>query len=72
MTRQSADTPAAVMKTKNALKKAFQNTRLKKGHSYVEDILTFNSGWKMSPVDANKWMRDNMFKKYPLGDIKDV
>ena len=72
VTRQSADTPAAVRKTKNALKKAFQSTRLKKGLSFVEVVGTCNSGWKMSPVDANKWMRDNMFKKYPLGDIKDV
>jgi len=72
VTRQSADTPAAVRKTKNALKKAFQNTRLQKGTSFVEVVGTCNSGWKMSPVDANKWMREHMFEKYPLGDIKDI
>lgn len=72
VTRQSADTPAAVRKTKSALKKAFQNTRLKKGLSFVEVVGTCNSGWKLTPVDSNVWMRDNMFPKYPLGDIKDV
>ena len=72
MTRQSADTPGAVRKTKNALKKAFQNTRLQKGTSFVEVVSTCNSGWKVTPVEANNWMRENMFKKYPLGDIKDI
>ena len=72
VTRQSADTPAAVRKTKAAIKKAFQNTRLDKGLSFVEVVGTCHSGWKMTPVDANKWMRDNMFQKYPLGDIKDI
>ena len=70
VTRQSAETPAAVRKTKNALKKAFQNTRLQKGLSFVEVVGTCNSGWKMTPVDANKWMKEHMFEKYPLGDIK--
>lgn len=72
VTRQSADTPGAVRKTKTALKKAFQNTRLQKGVSFVEVVSTCNSGWKMTPADSNKWMRENMFKKYPLGDIKDI
>lgn len=72
VTRQSADTPGAVRKTKAALKKAFQNTRLQKGVSFVEVVSTCNSGWKMTPADSNKWMRENMFKKYPLGDIKDI
>ncbi len=72
VTRQSAETPAAVRKTKNAIKKAFQNTRLNKGTSFVEVVGTCNSGWKQTPVDANNWMRENMFKKYPLGDMKDI
>ena len=38
----------------------------------VEIVATCNSGWKMSPTAANKWMVENMFPKYPLGDIKDV
>ena len=24
----------------------------------------------MTPVEANKWMEENMFKVFPLGDIK--
>lgn len=43
-----------------------------KGLSFVEVVGTCNSGWKMTPVDANKWMKEHMFEKYPLGDIKDI
>ena len=72
VTRQAVHTPAAVRKTKAAIKKAFQNTLEKRGTSVVEIVSTCNSGWKMSPVEANKWMVENMFLKYPIGDIKDV
>ena len=28
------------------------------------------SGWRMAPVQSNKWMEENMFPYYPLGDLK--
>ncbi len=71
VTRQSAHTPAAVRKTKKALKKAFENQMNKKGTSFVEVVSTCNSGWKMTPAKANDWMEENMFPFYPLGDMKD-
>ncbi|MCH5227029.1 MAG: 2-oxoglutarate oxidoreductase [Muribaculaceae bacterium] len=70
VTRQAVHTPAAVRKAKAALKKAFQNSLDKKGTSVVEIVSTCNSGWKMTPEQANNWMVDNMFPKYPLGDLK--
>ena len=72
VTRQSVHTPAAVRKTKAAIKKAFQNSLDKKGTSIVEIVSTCNSGWKMSPAAANDWMAEHMFEKYPLGDLKNV
>ena len=72
VTRQSVHTPGAVRKTKNAIKKAFENAIAKKGTSVVEIVSTCNSGWKMSPVKANDWMVENMFEKYPLGDLKNI
>lgn len=72
VTRQSVHTPANVRKTKAALKKAFQNAIDKKGTSVVEVVSTCNSGWKMSPEKANEWMAQNMFEKYPLGELKNV
>ena len=70
VTRQSVQTAAAVKKAKKAIRKAFENSMAKKGASLVEIVSTCASGWKMSPEKANKWMEENMFAKYPLGDLK--
>jgi len=71
VTRQAVHTPAAARKTKRALKKAFQNQLDDKpGVSFVEIVSNCNSGWKMTPVDSNIWMEENMFPYYELGDIK--
>ena len=72
VTRQSVHNVANVRKTKKALRKAFENSMLKKGTSIVEVVSTCNSGWKLSPEASNDWMVENMFPKYPLGDLKDI
>jgi 2-oxoglutarate ferredoxin oxidoreductase subunit beta len=71
VSRQAVHTAVAVRKAKKALKKAFQNQIDEKpGLSFVEIVSNCNSGWKMTPVDSNKWMEENMFPYYQLGDIK--
>ncbi len=70
VTRQSVHTPQAVRKAKRAIKKAFEAQRDKKGLALVEIVSNCNSGWKMPPVAANKWMEENMFPYFPIGDIK--
>ncbi|MCM1504892.1 MAG: thiamine pyrophosphate-dependent enzyme [Muribaculum sp.] len=72
VTRQSVHTPANTRKTKAALKQAFQNAMNGLGTSVVEVVSTCNSGWKMTPAQANKWMEENMLVKYPLGDLKNT
>jgi 2-oxoglutarate ferredoxin oxidoreductase subunit beta len=70
VTRQSVHTPRNVRKTKKAMLKAFEVQKEKKGLSFIEIVSNCNSGWKMTPVDSNVWMEENMFPAYPLGDIK--
>ena len=70
VTRQSVHTPAAVRKAKRAIRKAFENSMAGKGLSFVEFVATCNSGWKQTPVEANKWLEENMLPFYPVGDIK--
>ena len=70
VTRQAVHKPGNVRKTKKAIRKAFENQKLKKGVSLVEVVSNCNSGWRMTPVKSNKWMEENMFPFYPLGDIK--
>jgi 2-oxoglutarate ferredoxin oxidoreductase subunit beta len=70
VTRQSVHTPVNVRKAKKAIKKAFENQKLKQGLSFVEIVSNCPSGWRMTPVQSNKWMEENMIPFYPLGDIK--
>lgn len=72
VTRQSVHTVAAIRKAKKAIRKAFENSMQGKGSSLVEIVSTCTSGWKMTPEAANKWMEENMFPFYPLGDLKDT
>lgn len=70
VTRQSVHTPANVRKTKKAIRKAVQYQKLDKGTCFIEIVSNCPSGWRMDPVQSNKWMEENMFPYYPLGDLK--
>ena len=71
VTRQAVYSVPAIRKAKKAIRKAFENSMRGEGSSLVEIVSTCNAGWKMSPEKANQWMEENMFKSYPLGDLKD-
>ncbi|MFP4060709.1 MAG: thiamine pyrophosphate-dependent enzyme [Bacteroidales bacterium] len=70
VSRHSVHTPGNVRKARKAIRMGFENQKLKKGLSMIEIVSNCNSGWKMTPVQANKWMEENMFPVYPLGDLK--
>ena len=72
VTRQSVESVGSILKAKKALKKAFQASMDGKGSSLVEFVSTCNSGWKLTPKQANEWMKKNMFPFYPKGDLKDT
>lgn len=71
VTRQAVHTPSLVRKAKKSIRKAFENQKNNKGLSFVEIVSNCNSGWKLTPVESNKWLEDNMLPIYPLGDLKD-
>lgn len=70
VTRQAVHTPVAVRKAKKAVRTAIELQHQNRGLTFVEIVSNCNSGWKMTPVQANQWMVDHMFPFYPLGDIK--
>jgi 2-oxoglutarate ferredoxin oxidoreductase subunit beta len=69
-TRNSVHTPNAVRQLKKAFARSFQYQKEKKGTCFVEVVSNCPSGWKMTPLQANKWMEENMFPLYPPGEIK--
>lgn len=68
--RTTVTSPPAVRKTKNAIRKAFQAQLDGKGFALVEVLSPCPSRWGMSPVDALKFVDEEMTKFFPLGVCK--
>ena len=70
ISRVAVNSPANVVKAKKAIKKAFETQAKGLGFSMVEILSTCPTNWGLNPVDAMKWMEDNMIPYYPLGEFK--
>ena len=69
--RCAVNTNANILKTKKAIKKAFQYQMEGKGYCMVEVLSTCPTNWGLNPVEALKWLEENMIPYYPLGVFKD-
>ncbi len=69
--RTSVDSPKNIIKTKKAIKKAFQVQMAGLGFSLVEILSPCPTNLKMSPVQASKWISSTMTTHFPLKVIKD-
>ena len=69
--RCAVNTNANILKTKKAIKKAFQYQMEGKGFCMIEVLSTCPTNWGLSPVEAMKWLEENMIPYYPLGVYKD-
>jgi 2-oxoglutarate ferredoxin oxidoreductase subunit beta len=70
VTRQAAHTATAVRKLKKAVRASFDYQQREMGTCFIEVVSNCPSGWKMTPLEANKWLEENMLPAYPLGDLK--
>jgi len=70
--RCTVNSPASILKTKKAIRKAFQYQIEGRGFSLVEILSPCPTNWKMSPVDSCRWIDEVMCKEFPLGVLKDV
>jgi len=69
--RTSCNNPANVMKTKKAIKKAFQNQLDGKGFSMVEIVTGCPTNWGMDALQSLEYIEEKMLKEFPLGVIRD-
>jgi 2-oxoisovalerate ferredoxin oxidoreductase beta subunit len=60
------------VKAKKAIKKAIQLQVENKGYSFVEVLSECPTHLKMTPLEAEKWVEENMVPIFPLGVFKDV
>lgn len=69
--RVAVDTVKNVRKAKKAVRKAFEAQLQNKGLGFVEILATCPTNWKMTPVQANKRISEEMTDYFPLGVYKD-
>ena len=69
--RTSCNTPGNVIKTKKAIKKAFQNQLDGKGFSMVEIVSNCPTNWGLDPLASLDYIEEKMLVEYPLGVIRD-
>jgi 2-oxoglutarate ferredoxin oxidoreductase subunit beta len=60
-----------IRKTKKAITKAFKVQMAGLGFSLVEILSPCPTNWKMSPIDACRWIDENVTQTFPLKVIKD-
>lgn len=70
--RVTVNKPAAVIKAKKAIARAFEHQAKKTGFSMVEILSMCPTNWKMGVMDSCKWIDDVMSKEFPLGVVKDT
>ena len=60
-----------MIKTRKAIRKAFQNQLDGKGFSLVEIVTSCPTNWGLSPLEALDYLKEKMLKEYPLGVVRD-
>ena len=70
--RCTVATPAGLVRTRKAVRKALRNQIEGRGFSFVEILSPCPTNWALSPVEARVWMEKEMMKLFPVGLIRDV
>lgn len=68
--RVAMDTPAHVRQAKKAILNCFKTQLEGKGFGIVEVLSSCPTNWGLPPIDALKWLADNMIPYYPLGNFR--
>ena len=61
-----------LVQAKKAIRKAFEKQMAGEGFTFIEVLATCSTNWGMEPLEANKWLMENMAKYYSLGVIKEA
>lgn len=69
--RVSTHNVSEVIKTKKAIKKAFQYVKNNEGFSFVEVLSICPTNWGKNIYDSLKWVEEDMIKEFKLKVFKD-
>ncbi len=70
--RTSVHNPGNVIKTRKAIKKAFEYQLAGKGFTFVEVLSTCPTYWKMSPKDSMDHVGSVIKEVYPIKTFRDI
>ncbi|MCD6322269.1 MAG: 2-oxoglutarate oxidoreductase [Clostridiales bacterium] len=59
-----------ILNAKRAIKKAFKVQMAGLGFSIVEVLSTCPTNWRLTPIEATKWIENTMMEYYKLGNYK--
>lgn len=68
--RVAVNTPANIRKAKKAILECFKVQIEGKGFGIVEVLSTCPTNWGYTPVEALRWLENNMIPYYPLGNFR--
>lgn len=71
VSRQALYDHKRIMAASRAIRKAFQYQIEGKGYSLVEILANCPTNWRMSPVESNSHIMNEVVKAFPLGDFVD-
>jgi 2-oxoglutarate/2-oxoacid ferredoxin oxidoreductase subunit beta len=69
--RVSLLSPQDILKAKKVVKKALQFNKENRGFTFVEFVSTCPTNWGFTPLEAQKWAKENMLKFFPVKNFKD-
>lgn len=70
LARVAVNNPKNILAAKKAIRKAFDVQMDGAGFTLVEVLSSCPTNWGLSPLEALKWLEDNMIPYYPLGEYK--
>jgi 2-oxoglutarate ferredoxin oxidoreductase subunit beta len=70
--RCAVNSPANILKARRAVKKAFRYQMDGMGFTLIEFLSHCPTNWKMTPIEACRWVDEVMIREFPLGVIKDA
>ena len=71
VSRQALYDQKRIMAASRAIRKAFQCQVEGKGYSLVEILTNCPTNWRMSPVESNNHLMNQVVRAFPLGDLVD-
>lgn len=69
--RTSVHDVKSVLKTKKAMKKAFEYQLKGMGYSFIEVLSMCPTNWGLGSLQAVDWLNENMTEHFPLGVYRD-